>query len=449
MTVWIGDNEVAIVEGNNALIPAINAGTQLWIDAAVGDDNNDGLTPGTAFATLPRAFAEIPNHPDVGAGGGFAFCVFQLVGAGPYQLPLATSYDKVGNLALYIQGDLTSVESLSIPSWSLVAGKRATWEASPGVYSTSLVDGSHFLYTTFPFGGATFASGVTLDGAGSVPGSGTIRAVSSSAPFLTGAVDLAAFTSKIVENDGSILRYQNRDGRVILGIFGCHIDATAGGFNSIRIRGTFPYQSKFTATGVIQFLGDSVGSNFYGNQVQLYDLNANNLGVSVPQFSGLLGASAKLLAWSGDAQVGGCVFRGAAGPQITIGGGTFHSSVQLGEIDFEPTGTADAIRVDRNGVADLPSFDGMTFNGNVNRAMIVPGGNVRIGGPVTGSCKLPIEITDGGTVTGLAANATGLNNTVTPGDDVKVGADPGTYSWASLPKTDLGMGDSSQLCRAE
>jgi len=58
--------------------PAILGGT-IYVDSASGDDGNDGLTPGTALATLERARDRIPND-----GGTYEV---QCAGAGPYQNP--------------------------------------------------------------------------------------------------------------------------------------------------------------------------------------------------------------------------------------------------------------------------------------------------------------------------------------------------------------------------
>ena len=56
--------------------------TQRWLDAATGDDENDGLTPATAWKTMQRGFDEYAGQT---ATPGFVSLT--TVGAGPYTYP--------------------------------------------------------------------------------------------------------------------------------------------------------------------------------------------------------------------------------------------------------------------------------------------------------------------------------------------------------------------------
>lgn len=433
-------------QGNLALIDAVNAGLLLYCNSATGDDiAGDGLTPGTAFATLERAIREIPNDPAV---TGSAFVYIYLAGAGPYYPPRSIHLNRVSALNFGILGDVTTEdEALTVPSWSLVAGKHATYEASVGVYSTAPTDESHVLTQVFSFGGDFPVSPQTVDGTGSNPGGGTIRVVSSGfSP--TGSLRLAPLTTVLGDNAGSFLELQNSAPGVSMIVRCCKLSPTVVarvyGSSQISFEGCVCDKS-------VQVSGATVYRGVTKGQLQVYGLE-RRIASFDSSVSGLVISGTtpgQLYLARGDAAIGSLLIRGSVSPQAEIhpaeanGGG----AVEFDGIDFEPTAVVDGMRISP-GVKAVCNA-GFSMSSNIQKALEVNGSQLDLeGATVDGEMKEAMTVNDGAQVLGLKAACDGnIANTVVAGEDVIVGGDPTVHAFADLPKTDLAMGDASQICR--
>lgn len=147
----VSDRHVS--RGNVALLPLLASSTDVLV-RHVSDTGNDitgdGLSAGTAWATLGRLADEIP----LGVTGTIkVFCH----GAGPFAFPVIPDYKPPGQLYIDIYGDIdTPAETFTISTPGAVVNngpdpdndgyKTSVFDYNVGTYSTTFTNGSHWLY---------------------------------------------------------------------------------------------------------------------------------------------------------------------------------------------------------------------------------------------------------------------------------------------------------------
>jgi len=441
---------VFIAEMNNPVSGAIR-----YIDAAAGDDEDDGLTPGTAWQTVVRGLDEIPDSSDIGTLFG-SFYELRLIGVGPYKLPKTFSRPSVHSLLVTIQGDTTTapLESFTMPAGARpvhpeqpTQTKQAVFEYNVGAYTTVLDERLHWAVAIDNYGGPDFYTTKMIDGVGSSNVGGTLRVVTGFDNNNGKTFEIRPYTTVL---EGNASATELRTTVHPLGPFGV----------------TFSIGGVKTDTGVTTVFDgvNSLAVRYQGTYVAIHECGRGIVTDNVFR--------ARKIGYYGESGVVGGIFRSqliweggsgflqlvisrfsTTGAQINVGnpGNTpDRSNIEMSAVDFEgQTGNETGLELERFAQVRVGVFTAVT-NENMNKAFSVKSSSALeiVSGRWYGNVKTPSTVNENSRVKGLLALDTtsgALTNTVTPGDDVIAGGDPTIHDWADMPKTDIGMGDLSEL----
>jgi hypothetical protein len=443
------------VMGNQALLAILNDPSvilDLFVSAIGNDTTATGRTTNSPFATIQRAFDEVPD----GAQGHVRI---NLLGAGPFENFHARNYLSPTHLEFYVIGDTTAPTH----SWGSIGigtnpvnptggNKHAVFEYNVGAYSPAFGDGTHWVMVG-TIGGGTFASfgngtPKLIDGYASA--SPTVRFVEQFAST-DAASNAYAFTS-IIDNSGWGLKSEpiNTFGFNFVSVVGCIVG---------QLFGEYPRNVSFFACKFPEGFYDTGSENciaascWFGSSFQ--PTVAIDARVSSATITGIFNGGVQYAAGFGG--ISG-VFRGIDSDNfaLKLGShigttGTAASGSELDCCDFEmPFGSC----IHMNWAnARFCNGDGMSCTGSQSNFLTISNHsfaeiNARIYGSIAG---IPFVISNMSNVTGLGDFASGaplIHNNLVAGSNVQVGA-LSAVNYSALPKTDLSAGNTSQICRAE
>jgi len=480
---WSGTGWVKILTVGNTsqtFIDEMNSqilGAERYI-SATGDDEADGLTPATAWATGQRAVDEIPDIPEIGAVG-FGATIYLLhvdSGAPP---PLRVDFHNLGGTLWLLEHpdflNMTPAASFAptgvgvkplspdpLTTTNTLNAQHA-YAVTPGSFP-ALTDGSHCLWAT---NGSNFGSCFTLDGTFSDDVVGDLRVLGSFevASFYS-TVDLFPLDIELGPNVDPTAAFPGLEivdsstSRVNFWVQGFLVPPT---INSTRYSGV-NWTGSFINSGQIRpFLtcdangsqGAVFGNHAFYTKVGTLEGDFGHVtglftaGVTV--FSGYAIGQTSMMIRGGQLAIGG-IFSTALSPII---------SMDIGNVDFDGQGGGNVGLTVSHGARVRTSESSRNLNFiDVSRAILVNfAGYLTVGGGrIFGSQRAPSRLLNPySTALGLAnasAQVDGLENSVDPGHNILLQNLPspnadGSWDWTDLPKTDASLGDTSsfQVCR--
>lgn len=442
-------------------------GAVRYVDPVAGDDENDGLTQGTAWQSGERAFDEVPNDPRIGTVGIGAFYSVVVLDNG-VRLPAEVSLDRLGGtLRVYVVPDLNTivpVTTLGAPGAGVkplapftgntakVLGSQFEHSGLPAM--PALADGTHFVSRTLTFGGSwVFHFPATLDGSLSNGPGGALRVISSFDLIgTTTDARLYAFSQvpTIGPNTGTsdlVLRNRSPD-TVKLNLMGVVIPSTIG---TLRVDGWSldgsSVENQFTFFLEGRALEGSSGPHIDPGSGALAIVR--NTEPQVARIRGLWRRAFQVEAGRSSMNNGVMVRATDLGEgQVHIGafggGPSPPVSCDVDNLDIDGQGFAqNGLHANHNSnVRCGDSAQGIVLI-DCNKPVVVRNGaRVALNGRIFGRFNTPAQFESGAAVTGVssipAQGVDGLANNSMPGNDFTVGGvgNP-VLPWAAAPIVDL------------
>lgn len=474
-------NIVEVVPNRSqAFVDEVNEQTEgaiRYISTASGDDEADGLTPGTAWQTGDRFRDELPDDPRMGDGIQGIYTAIVL--DDDVAIPENWEMPKIGTVFVRVIPDLENTAAFATflapgagtrpvspdPNTPVkTLGSQFSYSVAP--FGAITADNTHFVSTRESFGGAPFYFPYCLDGTLTDGPGGDLRVIAVfDALSFTGEARVFAYANvpKLAPNDtsgfGNRLRFKVR-GRVSVSIEGFRI--LAADVDTLENDG-----ASLDAT-LIQCRYRMGGLGTPGSSGPVYD--GPTIGVASRLGEGTTPGSIRglfLTAFtinSGEFSAeGGIMMRctGVGPGQLHFGGftgfvGSPRVSGDIDHIDFDGlSGAQEALHFQgKCHVRSSNGAQGLVFI-DVSRAIHGrSGGFMQFnGGRVFGSQRFPSNLEGLRTeASGLASTSgltDGLLNSVNPGDDITLGpvasptVGPLTFNGTDLPNND----DVSGLAR--
>jgi hypothetical protein len=395
--------------------PEYLTGVQTLYVATTGDDEaGDGLTLATAFRQPQRALTDLEASSL--RRGPISGVKLVQCGAGTFQAPIPVEIR--GTDYVFVVGDRSTpaITLASAPSFSLVSGRKATWEATVPAFATTITDASHWLENPLDIGIGILPVAETLIASASPQ----LKQVSNG-PFGAGAT-VHPYTTLFD------LPYGTQVGLV---------DPTPVQlyFSGIKfVNGTFASLRNCVAQGcryegTVRLDDATIAAGYVSLTVQLA-----TSGLNASIVSGLVGRSVVVIAGA-KAVAQGVVTRATTGNgQLIVDG-----DVEYSLMDFE--GNRPCVYATSPGALARQTGDCVVV-GTVASALSLSGG-ARWAGNAAGGSKLTGTTTGIAAVVGLGCVATSLklaaNGFLTSGlgasSEVQVGG-LASQTFASLPATD-------------
>jgi len=408
------------------LIDAVGDAVDLYVDPS-GDDANSGLSYGDAFATIQAAIDAVPNNMYITHGKRVRIHI----GAGTYDSFF------VSQRGVYIRfiGDrrtpLQTWAALSV-TFSLVTNYANRSSAAISAWVGTVDETTHWMegdWTSFGDGISDITGAAVLNSTSPnlhVPGDGTFDYSVGIHPFVS-----------IISCDGWV---SNIDSSSRIELVGLSVTST----NPVFLNRAYLYGTKvFINPGSLTLKDESY---FYG----VMDSGSNSHGGLILENSSGGNAIIRrraIVSRLGNNSMYGLTVKGS----FTSAGLEIESYMEVRDVDFETQRQGFTVR--RNGLLEMLAIaNGIKIQGAPTRIMTVqdgslvklPSATARITGAIPG---VPMVITAGTVINAKACCNTFLTNSSTPGNEVTVGGNAVT-SFASLPTTDLALGNTSTLSRA-